>query len=102
MYRNRTLDFIKGFLIVMVILGHTTAAFGTYEKDFVLNYFSSLTVSFIMPFFLITTGYLVLNPLKQIDEKWFIKKFRRLCVPAMIWGGNRRCDSLRKSYIQWI
>lgn len=87
MNRNRKLDFLKGFLVVMVILGHTTAAFGSYEKDFILNYCSSLTVSFIMPFFLIITGYFVLNPSKQIDEKWFIKKFRRLCVPAIIWGG---------------
>ena len=51
MDRNRKLDFLKGFLVIMVILGHTTAAFGFYEKDFVLNYCSSLTVSFIMPFF---------------------------------------------------
>lgn len=88
MNRSGKIDFLKGFLVVMVILGHTTAAFGSYKKDFVLNYCSSLTVSFIMPIFLIITGYLVLNPIKQIDIKWFIKKFRRLCVPAIIWGGG--------------
>lgn len=79
-------DFIKGFLVIMIILGHTTASFGTFEKDYLLSYCSSLTVSFIMPLFLITTGYFLYpkKPLKRWD--YYLKKFRRMVFPAVFWG----------------
>lgn len=88
MERNKELDFLKGFLIIMVVFGHTTAAFGQYERDSFLNYCNSFTVSFIMPLFLIITGYLLRNPLKNIDSKWYLRKFKRLCIPAILWGGG--------------
>jgi len=79
-------DFIKGFLIIMVMLGHTTASLGEYLKTPILDYFSSLTVSFIMPFFLITTGYFIYSENGNLKDQ-IIKKFRRLLVPAVMWGG---------------
>ncbi len=84
-------DYVKGFLIIMVILGHTTAAFGDYEKPGLLIYFSSYTVSFIMPFFLLTTGYF-LNPSSYERLSDFVKaKSRRLLYPALVWGGTAGC-----------
>ena len=79
-------DFVKGFLIIMVMLGHTTASLGEYNKTPMLDYLSSLTVSFIMPFFLLTTGYFIYSD-KGILKDRIAKKIRRLLVPAVLWGG---------------
>lgn len=97
--RDGEWDYIKGFLVIMVILGHTTAAFGTYEKPQLLIYFSSLTVSFIMPFFLVTTGYFLLTPHKLIGIGYFKKKTRRFLLPAFFWGGIVGCASIMKDIL---
>lgn len=80
-------DFFKGFLIIMIILGHVTASLGTYEADGVLNYCSSLTVSFIMPLFLIITGYFIYPQNTVVEWKKYIKKKMVRCLfPALKWG----------------
>lgn len=80
-------DFLKGFLIIMIILGHVTASLGTFEKTGILNYFSSLTVSFIMPLFLIITGYFIYPQNEHIEWKYFFeKKALRMIIPALKWG----------------
>lgn len=81
-------DFFKGILIILIILGHTTACFGTYDSKFILEYLSSLTVSFIMPMFLIITGYFIYSFKPEAKNlKYIIKKAKRLLIPALIWGG---------------
>lgn len=97
--REREWDYIKGFLVIMVILGHTTAAFGAYEKPQLLIYLSSLTVSFIMPLFLVTTGYFLITPHKPLGSSYFKKKTRRFLMPAFLWGGTVGCISIMKGIL---
>lgn len=97
--REREWDYIKGFLVIMVILGHTTAAFGTYAKPQLLIYLSSLTVSFIMPLFLVTTGYFLIAPHKPLGISYFKKKARRFLIPAFVWGGIVGCVSIMKGIL---
>lgn len=84
--RAQECDYIKGALVILIILGHTTASLGVFEKDKLLSYFSSLTVSFIMPLFLIITGYFIYSDDIISGGTFIRKKFRRMIIPAVKWG----------------
>lgn len=78
-------DYLKGILIIFIIFGHTSASLGAFEKDNILSYFSSFTVSFIMPLFLIITGYFIYSENCTFVE-YLMKKMKRMIVPAIKWG----------------
>ncbi len=88
MKRIKEWDFFKGILVIMIILGHATASLGTYESPPILEYCSSLTVSFIMPMFLVITGYFIYSfKTDTLTPGYILKKAKRLLIPAVIWGG---------------
>ncbi len=57
--RDTTIDFIKGFLILLVILGHTTLGLvDMYSFNKAMNNISNFIYSFHMPCFIAVSGYL--------------------------------------------
>ncbi len=57
--RDTTIDFIKGFLILLVILGHTTLGLtGMYSFNEMMNGITNVIYSFHMPCFIAVSGFL--------------------------------------------
>lgn len=82
------LDFLKGFAIFLVVLGHI--------YFYMLHEYNSATVRIIsslhMPIFFFVAGYL-LNKTGKIKSK-----FQRLIIPFLFWGGIYII--YKKSYIE--
>ena len=87
--RFENIDFIKGVLIMLVVMGHIIQALDSnYEKNFI--YF--FIYSFHMPLFMSVSGYLFC--LKYNFEDWgkeetkiFVAKLGNIAYPMLIWGG---------------
>lgn len=73
MERNQFIDSLKGFAIILVVLGHSLEKFG-YNDSLVHN----LIYAFHMPLFFVISGYLSANPNIK-------KRFTGLMVPFFIW-----------------
>ena len=57
--RDKTIDFIKGILILFVILGHTTLGLtDMYSFDDTMNGITNVIYSFHMPCFIAVSGFL--------------------------------------------
>ena len=57
--RDKTIDFIKGILILFVILGHTTLGLtDMYSFDDTMNGIANVIYSFHMPCFIAVSGFL--------------------------------------------
>lgn len=80
MVRNESIDVIKGFLIITVIVGHILL--GTLDEK-ALRYF---IYSFHMPSFFFISGYLLnLNELSQSTPRKLLSKYwQRLLFPWAI------------------
>jgi fucose 4-O-acetylase-like acetyltransferase len=80
--RDYHLDALKGFAIILVVVGHITA----YSKPENLNdnVLFQLIYSFHMPLFFFISGYLVFGRFGPTTWVWTIKKFRQLIVPYIL------------------
>lgn len=81
--RDQTIDSLKGFAIVMVVLGHviqTIFAPNDYDEYIVIN----IICSFHMPLFIFISGYLI-GCKKKLDFNWLKERFLRLVVPFWLW-----------------
>jgi len=78
------IDALKGYAIILVILGHVIGF--TELNNFKSNFLFILIYSFHMPFLLALSGYLVYG--KSINPAWaFIaKKFKGLFIPYLVWN----------------
>ena len=57
--RDKTIDFIKGILMLFVILGHTTLGLtDLYSFDDTMNGITNVIYSFHMPCFIAVSGFL--------------------------------------------
>lgn len=83
--RSSTLDTLKGFLIYMVVLGHTIQI---SDANFDSNIFFKIIYSFHMPFFFLISGYLAALSLERHTctiKYCIIDKFVYLVVPFILW-----------------
>ena len=83
--KNNYIDFLKGFLIFLVVLGHEIQS---SSVNFDSIYLFKFIYSFHMPFFILISGYLASMSVKRSQcsfEKCIKKKFYYLIVPFLSW-----------------
>ncbi|AMC94019.1 hypothetical protein AOC36_08475 [Erysipelothrix larvae] len=88
--RNNYLDFLKGFAIIFVVLGHSIQLTGGIEfANYLLFFYNPLFIiiySFHMPLFMLISGYLFSFTSKKRNIGSIIKnRIRTLLVPITIW-----------------
>lgn len=83
--RDITLDILKGFAILLVVLGHViSGVFNTeaYSKNLLFK----ICYSFHMPLFIFISGWLNgKKPLNSLNGTWIKKRTLRLMLPYIIW-----------------
>lgn len=84
MKRNEYLDYLKGLLISLVVLGHTIQVSKTNFDD---SFLFRVIYSFHMPFFFLVSGYLAFSQLekKGISFLSFKRKVVMLLIPFIGW-----------------
>ncbi len=93
--RNQTLDLIKGFAILLVVLGHAIQ-FNDLE-NFNSNIVFRIIYSFHMPLFMFVSGYISYRTFDGSKAKLF-KRFKSLIVPFFVWF----CISISISYLTFL
>ncbi|SDX93099.1 Acyltransferase family protein [Lutibacter oricola] len=78
--RNKTIDSLKGFAILLVVIGHIIQA--TYP-NFDENLFFRLIYSFHMPLFFFLSGFV---SKKEVTIKSIKKYFVGLIIPFIVWA----------------
>ena len=79
--RDPFIDVLKGFTIILVVLGHTVHLYApNYEASAVFRF----CYSFHMALFFAISGYLAASKTKH-NLQWIGKRAQRLLVPWMIW-----------------
>ena len=81
--RNRMLDSLKGFAIILVVLGHviqTVFAPDSYDDNAIFK----IIYSFHMPLFIFISGYLS-GCKERLDFNWIRRRFLRLGIPFWLW-----------------
>jgi len=82
--RNQTIDAIKGFAIILVVLGHAI------ERNFLDNNVSSIVFNLIytfhMAFFMFLSGYVIAQSISVSRYKWLSRKFVRLILPFIVFS----------------
>ena len=79
-HRDLSLDFIKGILIYLVIVGHVIAKYAEPGWAYTIIH------SFHMPLFFFISGYLAIPSLRQTSKDFAGKKYRRILRPALCWS----------------
>ena len=87
--RNKTIDYIKAFAIILVVLGHAIQyGSGIYVKEhmFEKNYIVYFIYSFHMPLFMLISGYLFFFSINRYNTKTtIINKIKSLIIPIFFW-----------------
>lgn len=88
--RNKTIDYIKAFAIILVVVGHCIQ-YGSGE--YIYNHFFSgmIIVTFIysfhMPIFMLVSGYLFYYSLEKYSFKDIVfNKYKQLVLPLAFWS----------------
>jgi fucose 4-O-acetylase-like acetyltransferase len=81
--RNQTIDAIKGFTIILVVLAH---AIQRNIIDSESNIINCLINSFHMHLFMFLSGYLIAQSISKPRYKWLFKRFVRLILPFFVWS----------------
>lgn len=80
--RDNSFDFLKGFLIILVVVGH--AIHLNYGENSWSNPVFNIIYTFHMPFFIFISGYFFQSSLKRNFKELILNKFERLLIPAII------------------
>lgn len=80
--RNTYIDKIRGFAIILVVLGHAIQY--TYA-DFDSNYLFTLIYSFHMPLFMFISGYVTYKENRELDKEWMRRRYESLLIPFLVW-----------------
>lgn len=87
MGRDLSFDFIKGVLIILVVLGHVIQGlYGIDNPDVWENLLFTIIYTFHMPLFIFISGYFFNHSLKYSFFLLLKKKFLRLIVPSFVWS----------------
>ncbi|MGP8153643.1 MAG: acyltransferase family protein, partial [Smithella sp.] len=81
--RDQTIDAIKGFTIILVVLGHAIQRNIINSES---NIISCLISSFHMHLFMFLSGYLIAQSISKPRYKWLFKRFVRLILPFFVWS----------------
>lgn len=81
--RDESFDFIKGFLIFLVVWGHVIQYF--YNGNFLESSIYIWIYSFHMPLFILISGYFALGTINKSTKECIHTRMQRLLVPAIIW-----------------
>lgn len=79
-------DTLKGWLILLVILGHAIQR--TLDTACETNHLWNLIYSFHMPAFMAVSGYLAYRPMRDVrGQIWplIYRRFRQLVIPFILW-----------------
>ena len=79
-------DSLKGFLIMLVVLGH--AIQGTFGPDCENNHLWNIIYSFHMPAFMVVSGFLAFRPHGMDGTSYWgviLRRCRQLIVPFVLW-----------------
>ena len=78
--RNTTIDYLKAFAIILVVLGHSLSFYANNINPLPngMKIFSSLVYAVHVPLFFLIAGYLCH---KQDVKKFYQKKFLRILIP---------------------
>lgn len=79
-------DSLKGWLIILVVLGHAIQC--TLGPDCEINHLWNIIYSFHMPAFMAVSGYLAFRPHGQGKVNyWYLlcRRFRQLIIPFVLW-----------------
>ncbi|MCQ2532889.1 MAG: acyltransferase family protein [Saccharofermentans sp.] len=79
--RDESLDAIKGFCIILVVLGHVITYL--FPDGYNNNLIFKFCYSFHMPAMIFISAYL--SGGSSADLNWFVKKAKRLMIPFIIW-----------------
>ena len=80
--RDKYIDRVRGFAIILVVLGHAIQR--TYV-DFDTNCLFTLIYSFHMPLFMFISGYVTYKENRKTDNEWMVRRVTSLLVPFLIW-----------------
>jgi fucose 4-O-acetylase-like acetyltransferase len=80
--RNKQLDGVKGFGIILVVLGHIVVY--SNPENFRNNLLFNLIYSFHMPLFFFLSGYLAFDLYDRPTITWITRKFVQLVIPYSI------------------
>lgn len=85
--RIEWVDVYKGFLITLVVLGHSLQeVYLSNNMDFTSDWLRNIIYSFHMPAFMAMSGYLVFSLNRKNNIGTIIKKrFKQLIIPLLIW-----------------
>src|SRR6478735_3308217 len=81
---NSQLDALKGFAILLVVLGHSTqtyAANGNFDNNFLFR----IIYSFHMPLFMFLSGAVAAYSLRPMNWDFIKRKFYMLVIPFVAW-----------------
>ena len=79
--RNQTMDCAKGFLMMLVILGHVIVH---YDTDAYTNLAFRICYSFHMFLFMYISGWLIEH--RENNFLWLWQRVQRLIVPFFLWS----------------
>ena len=80
--RNLLIDYLKGFAILLVILGHSIQY--NAPDFFDHNILFRIIYSFHMPLFMFVSGFLAFSTFKATGNS-LMKRFRSLVIPFFVW-----------------
>ncbi|MDD5200809.1 MAG: acyltransferase family protein [Terrimicrobiaceae bacterium] len=90
--RNQFIDFLKGFLIILVVYGHIiqylgyTSASQWIDSGFWTNPVFKLIYMFHMPLFMAISGYLAAESIcRKSTAEIIVRRFQQLIVPVICW-----------------
>jgi Fucose 4-O-acetylase and related acetyltransferases len=84
--RNIYIDYLKGLLIILVVLGHAIQYIGYGNADAWNNYLYQLIYMFHMPLFIALSGYLAFFSIQKHPITVFLKnKLLYIAVPMLVW-----------------
>lgn len=85
--RNEFLDYLKGFLIVLVVYGHVLQRFAYHDNGFFEDPVFKFIYLFHMPLFMLVSGYLATTTFKKYNfSQFFSRKTRQLVLPVLSWS----------------
>lgn len=79
-HRDLSLDFMKGILIYLVIVGHVIAKYAEPGWAYTVIH------TFHMPLFFFISGFLAIPSFRQTFKDFAGKKYRRILRPALCWS----------------
>lgn len=85
--RNASFDFMKGILIVLVVLGHAISLmYGSDNPDLWYQPCFNVIYTFHMPLFVFVSGVFLRHSLSDKPQEFLGKRVKRLALPCVIYS----------------